>query len=155
MGSHYVSWVAISMCFFLHEIACHHAGPSGQTLTQQTSSPSGEMNGSRLQWSNPLWWMTPLSCNQDSTYLDTTGHSRAWITSRPTKVTVHPVKRSGALQQPTYALVANTKWCHILSTAADSPSYKEGAAATALRWWCCYQMAEDIRLVNALDNNYP
>jgi len=28
-----------------------------------------------------------------------------------------------------------------------------GAAATVLRWWRCYQMDEDIRLVNALDNN--
>jgi len=32
------------------EIACHLAGPSRQTLAQQTSSPSGEMNGSWLQW---------------------------------------------------------------------------------------------------------
>jgi len=44
----------ITMCSFLRKIACHHAGPSGQTLTQQTSSPSGEMNGSWLQWSIPL-----------------------------------------------------------------------------------------------------
>jgi len=28
------------------------------TDTQQTSSPSGEMNGSRLRWSIPLYWMT-------------------------------------------------------------------------------------------------
>jgi len=35
--------------------------------------------------------MTPLSSNQDLTYLDTTGHS--WITSRPNKATVHPVKK--------------------------------------------------------------
>jgi len=41
-------------CSYFREIACHHAGPSGQTLTQQTSSPSGEMNGSWLQWSIPL-----------------------------------------------------------------------------------------------------
>ena len=25
----------ITVCSFLREIACHHAGPSGQTLTQQ------------------------------------------------------------------------------------------------------------------------
>jgi len=29
----------------------------------------------------------------------------------------------------------------------------EGAAAIALSWWHCYRMAEDIRLINALDNN--
>jgi len=28
-----------------------------------------------------------------------------------------------------------------------------GTAATALSWWHCYRMAEDIQLVNALDNN--
>jgi len=31
------------------KIACHPTGPSGQTLTQQTWSPSGEVNGSRLR----------------------------------------------------------------------------------------------------------
>jgi len=36
------------------EIVCHHAGPSGQTLTQQTLSPSGEMNGSQIWWSISL-----------------------------------------------------------------------------------------------------
>jgi len=38
-------------CSFLCETACHYAGPSGQTLTQQTSSPRGEMKGSQLRWS--------------------------------------------------------------------------------------------------------
>jgi len=65
---------------------------------------------------------------------------------------VHPVERSGALQQPTCALVANAKRCHILSTAAHSPSWRRAAVIT-LSWRRCYQMAEDIRLVNALDNN--
>jgi len=55
-----------------------------------TSSPSGQMNGSWLRWSIPLQWMTPLSGNQDSTYPDATG---------PTKATAHPVERSEALQQ--------------------------------------------------------
>jgi len=39
-----------------------------------------------------------------------------WITSGPTKATAHPVKRSGALQQTTCALVAKAKRCHILSS---------------------------------------
>jgi len=112
----------ITMCSFLREIACHHACASGQTLTEQTSSPSGEMNGSRLRWLLSVQWMTSLSCNQDSTYLDATGHS--WIESGPTKATALPVERSGALQQPTCALVANAKRCHILSTAAHSPSWR-------------------------------
>jgi len=66
--------------------------------------------------------MEVASGNQDLTYLDATGHS--WITSEPTKATVHPVQRSGALKQPTCALVANAKRCHILSTAAHSPSWR-------------------------------
>jgi len=43
-----------------------------------------------------------------------------------TKATAHPVKRIGALQQPT-----NAKRCHISSTAAHSLSWK-GAAVIAL-----------------------
>jgi len=39
-----------------------------------------------------------------------------WITSGPTKATAHPVKRSGALQQTTCALVAKAKRCQILSS---------------------------------------
>ena len=65
--------------------------------------------------------MIPLSGNQDLTYPDATGHF--WITSGPTKATVHPVKRSWALQQLTCALVANAK-CHIVSAAAYSPSWR-------------------------------
>jgi len=42
------------MFSFPREVARHHAGPSGQTLIQQTSSPSAQMNGSRLRWSIPL-----------------------------------------------------------------------------------------------------
>jgi len=49
----------------LREIACHHAGLSGETIIQQTSSPCGNMNRSRLWWSIPLECMTPLSGNQD------------------------------------------------------------------------------------------
>jgi len=48
-----------------------------------------------------------------------------------TKANAHHVKRSGALQQPTRALVANAKLRHILSTAVHSPSMR-GAAAIAL-----------------------
>jgi len=76
-----------------------------------------------------LQWMTPLAGNQDSVYLDATGHSR--IASGPTKATAHPVESTGALQQPTCAFVANAKQCHILSTSAHSPSWR-GAAAIAL-----------------------
>ena len=83
--------------------------------------PSGKMNGSGLRWS------IPVSGNQDLIYLDATGHS--CITFRPTKATVHPVKRSGNLQQPTCALVANAKGCHILSTAAHSPSWRGGCSS--------------------------
>jgi len=36
------------------EIVFHDAGPTGLSLTQQTSSPSGKMNRSRLRWSVPL-----------------------------------------------------------------------------------------------------
>ena len=35
-----------------------------------------------------------------------------------------PLKRSGALQQPTCALDANAKLCDRLSTTADRPSYR-------------------------------
>jgi len=58
--------------------------------------------------------MVPLSGNQDLTYLDAAGHS--WTISGPTKATMHPADRSGALQQTTCALVGNAKQCHILST---------------------------------------
>jgi len=33
----------------LREIVCHHAGLSGQTFIQQTSFPSGEMNGNQFR----------------------------------------------------------------------------------------------------------
>jgi len=79
-----------TMSSFLYKIACHHAGPSGQTLTQQTSSPSDEMNGSQLRWSIPPQWMIPLSSKEDSTYLDNTGYS--WTASGPTKITAHLLK---------------------------------------------------------------
>ena len=67
----------------------------------------------------------PLCGNQDSTYLDTTGHFR--IVSGPTKATVHPVKRSGALQQ-SMCFCAYGKRCHILSTAAHGPSWRGGCS---------------------------
>ena len=114
----------------LRETVCHHADPFGQTLTQQTSSPSGKMNGSRLRWSINLQWMIPVSGNQDSTYLDATGHSCIASGPRPLH-SAHPVERSAALPQLTCALVANVKRCHILSTAAHSQSWR-GAAAIAL-----------------------
>jgi len=35
-------WMAATqLSFFLREVTCYNAGPPGQTLTQQTSSPSG------------------------------------------------------------------------------------------------------------------
>jgi len=134
-------------------IACHHVGLSEQTLSQQTSSPSGEMNGSRLWWSIPLYWMTPLSGNQDLTYPDATGHS--WIASGPTKATVHPVERSGALQQPTCALVANVKRCQIMSTAVHSPSWGErgrlqrrhSADDIATKWLNTYKCIRQLLLL--------
>ena len=45
--------------------------------------------------------------------------------------------------------------CQTMSHVVNScPQSKlEGAAAIALSWWRCYWMAEDIRLINALDNN--
>ena len=119
--SHYVT-----VCSSLCEIACHHTGLSGQTVIKQTSSPSGEMNGTRLRWLIHLYWMTLLSGNQDSIYVDVTGHFK--IASGPTKATVHPVKRSGALQQSICAVVSNAKRCHILSTAAHRPSWRVGCS---------------------------
>ena len=58
----------------------------------------------------------------------------------------------GALQQTTCALVHSPNddtYCQQL------PTDQAGgwAAAIALSWWCCHWMAEDIRLVNALDND--
>ena len=116
--SHYVT-----MCSSLCEIACCHTGLSGQTVIRQTLSPSGKMNGSRLQWSIHLCWMTLLSGNQDSIYLEATEYF--YIASRPTKATVHPVKRSDALQQSTCAVVSNAKQCYILSTVAHRPSWSD------------------------------
>ena len=40
---------------------------------------------------------------------------------------------------------------HIVNSCPQSKL--EGAAVIALSWRCCYRMAEDIQLVNALDNN--
>jgi len=44
----------ITVSSFLRDITCHHAGPSGQILTQETSSSSIEMNESQLLWSIPV-----------------------------------------------------------------------------------------------------
>jgi len=75
--------------------------------------------------------MTPRSGNLDSTYQDTTGHS--WIASGPTKATA-------LWQMP-----------NNVTYSQQLPQSKlEGAAAIALSWWRCYQMAEDR---SALDNN--
>ena len=52
-----------------------------------------------------------LSSNQDSTYLDATGHS--WIASRPTKATAHPSSNW-------CALLANAKWCCIVNSCPQS-----------------------------------
>ena len=40
---------------------------------------------------------------------------------------------------------------HIVNSCLQSKL--EGAAAIALSWWCSCEMAEDIQLINALDNN--
>jgi len=116
--------------------------------TETHLTHSGKINGSQLQWSVPLWCpMNPPSGNQNSIYSDASGYFS--IVSRLTKATVHPVERSGALQLPTCALVANAKWCHILSIA---PSHQAGrwTAAIAVSWWRCYGTAEDMWLVNTL-----
>jgi len=98
------------MCSFLREITCHHAGPTGQTLTQNHLPVARWMEvGSCGQFLFSGW--PPLSSNQDSTYPDTTGHS--WIASGPTKATAHPVERCRALQHRR-APVANAKRCNIL-----------------------------------------
>jgi len=76
-----------------------------------------------------------------------------WTDTRPTnisqsaKATARP-DESGAWQQPTCPC---GKRCHILSTAAQSKLKVGCSDCTQLAH--CYRMAEDIRLVNALDNN--
>jgi len=126
-----------SVWILLRKIARHLTGPS--RLTHHTSSPSGEVNWSRLWWWIPLEWMTPLSSNQDSICLDATRH--CWITSGPSKATADPDERSGALQQLTCALVANAKRCHIVNSCPQSKlegaALEGAAAATALCWWRC------------------
>jgi len=60
-------------------------------------------------------------------------------------------ERSGALQQRTCALVANTKRCHLLSVA-NRPCWRVDCSdCTQLMTW--HLMAENIWLVNVLDNN--
>jgi len=62
-------------------------------------------------------------------------------------------ERSGALHAATDMCPCGkcqTMW-HIVNSCPQSKL--EGAAAIALSWWRCYQMAEDTQLVNALDNN--
>jgi len=60
-------------------------------------------------------------------------------------------QKSGALQQPTFALVANAKRCHILSTAAHRPSWRVGCS-DCTQLICCHWMVGDTQLINALDN---
>jgi len=72
-----------------------------QTLTQQTSSPSGEMNGSRLWWSIPLVDETDPTISQPEFNLPRC----YWALNyrfRPTEATGRPVERSGAWQQLTW-----------------------------------------------------
>jgi len=93
--------------------------------------------------------MTPLSDNQDSIYLDATGHS--WITSRPTKATAHLVNKWGLAATDMCPCGKRQTMSHIVNSCPQSKL--EGAAAIALSWWRCYWMAEDIWPTNALDNN--
>jgi len=121
-------------CWNILPFTIPYPGPSGQTLTQQTS-PSEEINRSWLQWSIPLQWMTSLSSNQNSTYPDAAGY--CWITSRPTKASAHPVERSGTLQQRTCALWQmpnNVTYCQQLFTVQAGGGCSNCTQLITLQW---------------------
>jgi len=87
--------------------------------------------------------MTPPSGHHDSTYLDATGHSN--------KDQCHCWKKWSLAATNMYPCGKRQMTSHIVNSCPQSK--QEGAAVMAFSWWHCCWMAEDIRLVNALDNN--
>jgi len=68
--------------------------------------------------------MTPLSGNQDSIYLDATGHFST--ASGPTRAAVNPVKRSVASQQPTNVCPCDKY--QAMSHIVNTPSWRVGCS---------------------------
>ena len=67
------------MCSSLCRIACQQAGLTRQTLIQQTSSPSGMMNGSQLRWSIPRYWITHYPATRIQSILTPPGTSKSLL----------------------------------------------------------------------------
>jgi len=97
-------------------------------LNCRYTTTSGEMNGSRLRWSIPLQWMTLLSGNQDSIYLEATRHS--WITYGPIQGHSAPCQKKLGLAATDMCPCSK---CQTMSHIVNScPHYKPGGGLQRL-----------------------
>jgi len=144
LNGHYTT-----MCSVLCEIACRYAGPRWTD-----THPTNIISQWRDEWKSALVVKSSLV---DYSTIQQPGFDlprRYWALLNHFQTNQGHCASCQRIEPCSNqrAFVANAKRCHILSMAPRSPRQR-GAAAIAGSWWLRCRMAEDIRLVNGLDNN--
>jgi len=139
-----------TVCSFLREIACHHTGPSGQTPNKQHLPVARWMDvGSGGQFLSSRWPHYPApGFNLPRRYWALLNRFRT------NQGHCASCRKKWALHQPTLCPFCGKRqtMSHIVNSCPQS-KLEEGEGLHRLNWWRCYRMAEDIWLVNVLDNN--